>query len=185
MQAGNAFAEEARRDARELGRERRRRDRCGELDEDELLVGETCSSASSSSGSKKNSDSAVSAGSPALSGCVVAASFQGISIGGRGVLLRPFRAPSTRWIEARTRGPVGGTGCPPALPHRAHRSEFDFPESISGLTKLEKIRCKGAWDVPGGLLRIGISRALALVPGANLDLVPPGSRSLGWDVPLG
>ena len=37
-----------------------------------------------SSGSKKNSDKAVCAGSPALSGCVVDASFQGISIGGRG-----------------------------------------------------------------------------------------------------
>ncbi len=37
----------------------------------------------SSSGSKKKSDRAVSAGSLALSGCVVDASFQGISIGGR------------------------------------------------------------------------------------------------------
>src|SRR5262245_38204962 len=38
----------------------------------------------SSSGSKKNSDNAVSAGSPALNGCVVAARRHGISIGGSG-----------------------------------------------------------------------------------------------------
>ncbi len=36
-----------------------------------------------SSGSKKNSDIAVWAGSPALNGCVVEASLHGISIGGR------------------------------------------------------------------------------------------------------
>ena len=34
------------------------------------------------------------------------------------------------------------------------------------------------------LLGIGISRALARVPGANLHLVPPGSRRLSRDAPL-